>query len=311
MENAHNNTAASGMGSKEFTLLVALLMSITAISIDALLPALGIIGNELNAATANQPQLLISMLFLGLAVGQLICGPLSDALGRRPILFGGFALYLVGTVICYQADSLEILMLGRFIQGLGVAGPYISAISLVRDLYHGAQMARIMSLVMMIFVLVPAIALALGQAIGRWGNYFNQELYGLPTDKSLGIPIEIARRVPEYYNYEFFHPTFLYESMGNLVIFGILFFLHKRFIKKNIKAYALILALYLFLYSLLRFSLEFVRIDKTPELFGLRFPQIASIILMFVATYIFYKNKKAIGSLFAKNNTEDDASLNT
>lgn len=178
MENAHNNTAASGMGSKEFTLLVALLMSITAISIDALLPALGIIGNELGATTANQPQLLISMLFLGLAVGQLICGPLSDALGRRPILFGGFALYLVGTVICYQADSLEILMLGRFIQGLGVAGPYISAISLVRDLYHGAQMARVMSLVMMIFVLVPAIAPALGQAIlfvSDWRGIF--ELY--------------------------------------------------------------------------------------------------------------------------------------
>lgn len=178
MENAHNNTSSSGMGSKEFTILVATLMSITAISIDALLPALGVIGKELGAVTANQPQLLISMLFLGLAMGQLICGPLSDALGRRPILFGGFALYLVGTVVCYQADSLEVLMLGRFIQGLGVAGPYISAISLVRDLYHGAQMARIMSLVMMIFVLVPAIAPTLGQAImfvDDWRGIF--ELY--------------------------------------------------------------------------------------------------------------------------------------
>ncbi|RCX07790.1 multidrug effflux MFS transporter [Marinomonas foliarum] len=178
MENAHNDTSSSGMGSKEFTLLVALLMSITAISIDALLPALGIIGKELGAVTANQPQLLISMLFLGLAMGQLICGPLSDSLGRRPILFCGFTIYLVGTVVCYKADSLEMLMLGRFIQGLGVAGPYISAISLVRDLYHGAQMARIMSLVMMIFVLVPAIAPTLGQAImfvSDWRGIF--ELY--------------------------------------------------------------------------------------------------------------------------------------
>lgn len=179
MENAHNNTSSSGMGSKEFTLLVALLMSITAISIDALLPALGVIGNELGAVTANQPQLLISMLFLGLAMGQLICGPLSDALGRRPILFGGFTLYLIGTVVCYKADSLEVLMLGRFIQGLGVAGPYISAISLVRDLYHGAKMARIMSLVMMIFVLVPAIAPTLGQAImfvDDWRGIFEMYL---------------------------------------------------------------------------------------------------------------------------------------
>ncbi|MBR7890287.1 multidrug effflux MFS transporter [Marinomonas sp. A79] len=178
MENAHNNTFSSGMGSKEFTLLVALLMSIAALSIDALLPALGVIGEELGVVTANQPQLLISMLFLGLALGQLICGPLSDALGRRPILFSGFALYLVGTLVCYQAESLSMLMFGRFIQGLGVAGPYISAISLVRDLYHGTQMARIMSLVMMIFVLVPAIAPSLGQAImyfDDWRGIF--ELY--------------------------------------------------------------------------------------------------------------------------------------
>ena len=178
MENAHNNTQASGMSAKEFTVLVALLMSIVAISIDALLPALGIIGNELQAESANQPQLLISMLFLGMALGQLICGPLSDALGRRPILFGGITLYLVGTLICYQANDLDSLMLGRFIQGLGVSGPYISAISLVRDLFHGAQMARIMSLVMMIFVLVPAIAPTLGQAImllTDWRGIF--ELY--------------------------------------------------------------------------------------------------------------------------------------
>ncbi|MBU2965889.1 multidrug effflux MFS transporter [Amphritea sp. 2_MG-2023] len=178
MEN-HQSSAASGMSAKEFTVLVALLMSIVAISIDALLPALGVIGHALGATTANQPQLLVSMLFLGMALGQLICGPLSDALGRRPILFGGFALYLVGTVICYQADSLETMMVGRFIQGLGVAGPYISAISLVRDLYHGSQMARVMSLVMMIFVLVPAIAPSLGQAImffGDWRGIFEMYL---------------------------------------------------------------------------------------------------------------------------------------
>ncbi|MDO6563795.1 multidrug effflux MFS transporter [Amphritea sp. 1_MG-2023] len=172
------NRVTPGMSSKEFTVLVALLMSIVAISIDALLPALGVIGNALGATTANQSQWLISLLFLGMAIGQLICGPLSDALGRKPILFGGFSIYLVGTLICYQANSLEIMMLGRFIQGLGVAGPYISAISLVRDLYHGSQMARIMSLVMMIFVLVPAIAPTLGQVImflADWRGIF--ELY--------------------------------------------------------------------------------------------------------------------------------------
>ncbi|MDB4837339.1 multidrug effflux MFS transporter [Marinomonas sp.] len=165
MENAHNTTDASGVSAKEFTVLVALLMSIVAVSIDALLPALGIIGSDLHATSENQPQLIISMLFLGMALGQLISGPLSDALGRRPILFAGFVIYFLGSVICYQANTLETLLLGRFIQGIGVAGPYISAISLVRDLFHGAQMARIMSLVMMIFVLVPAFAPTIGQGI--------------------------------------------------------------------------------------------------------------------------------------------------
>ena len=178
MEN-HQSSAASGMASKEFTILVALLMSIVAISTDALLPALGIIGKELGATSPNQPQLLISMLFLGMAIGQLICGPLSDSLGRRPVLFSGFALYIIGTVICYQATSLEMLMLGRCIQGLGVSGPYISAISLIRDLYHGTKMARTMSLVMMIFMIVPAIAPTLGQGIlwlDDWRGIFEMYL---------------------------------------------------------------------------------------------------------------------------------------
>jgi DHA1 family bicyclomycin/chloramphenicol resistance-like MFS transporter len=155
----------SGIGAKEFTILVALLMSIVAISIDALLPALGIIGEALNATDANQPQLLIGLMFLGMAIGQLVAGPMSDALGRKPILFTGFALYFVGTFLCHQADTMDALMVGRFVQGLGVAGPYIAAVSLVRDMFSGAQMARTMSLVMMIFVLVPAIAPTLGQAV--------------------------------------------------------------------------------------------------------------------------------------------------
>ena len=165
----------SEMGAKEFTVLVALLMSIVAISIDALLPALGLIGQDLKATDSNQPQLLISLIFLGMAIGQLIAGPLSDALGRKPILFAGFALYLAGTVFCFFAPTLSELMIGRFIQGLGVSGPYIAAISLVRDQFSGAKMARTMSFVMMIFVLVPAIAPTLGQAImfvADWRSIF-------------------------------------------------------------------------------------------------------------------------------------------
>lgn len=150
---------------KEFTLLMALLMSVVAISIDALLPALGVIGRDLGVQNQNHAQYLISFIFAGMAIGQLIAGPLSDALGRKKILYCGIALYLAGSVICFFASSLEIMLLGRFIQGVGVSGPYVSAVSIVRDKFSGRQMAKIMSLIMIIFMMVPALAPSLGQAV--------------------------------------------------------------------------------------------------------------------------------------------------
>lgn len=155
----------SKISTQEFTLLVALLMSIVAISIDALLPALGIISSEITLAYPNQVQLVISALFLGMAIGQLVCGPLSDATGRKKVLYSGIVLFLAGSVLCFFAQDITTLLIGRFIQGLGVSGPYVSAISIVRDKYAGREMAKVMSLVMMIFIMVPAIAPSLGQAI--------------------------------------------------------------------------------------------------------------------------------------------------
>ncbi|MCJ8315206.1 MAG: MFS transporter, partial [Pseudomonadales bacterium] len=158
-------TTKKPISSLEMTIFTATLMSMVAISIDALLPALGFISSDLNVSDINSTQLVISALFLGMALGQLICGPFSDALGRKPVLYAGLVIYLIGTVVCYFAADLNTLLAGRFVQGLGVAGPYISAVSLVRDQYKGRDMAKIMSLVMMIFMLVPALAPSLGQAL--------------------------------------------------------------------------------------------------------------------------------------------------
>ncbi len=149
----------------EFIIMMASLMAIVAISIDAMLPALGIIGTDLAVVDANHTQLVISFIFLGMVFGQLLCGPLSDALGRKPVLYGGLALYAAGSLICFFAPSIEVLLLGRIVQGVGVSGPYVSAVAVVRDRYAGRDMARIMSLVMMIFILVPAAAPAMGQGI--------------------------------------------------------------------------------------------------------------------------------------------------
>ena len=153
------------MSLKEFTTFVATLMAIVALSIDALLPAFGFIAQDLMVADPNKVQLVVSALFIGLAIGQLIYGPMSDAFGRKPILYISLAVYFIGTGICYFANSIDLLLAGRVVQGLGVAGPNVTAITLVRDNYKGRQMAKIMSMVMMIFIMVPTIAPALGQLI--------------------------------------------------------------------------------------------------------------------------------------------------
>jgi phosphatidylglycerol:prolipoprotein diacylglycerol transferase len=123
---------------------------------------------------------------------------------------------------------------------------------------------------------IVATVLPLGQAIGRWGNYFNRELFGYPTNLPWGIPIDLFHRPWQYLEFTYFHPTFLYESLGSLIIFAIMLFLHF----KRVANFELRVTSYLFMYSILRFSTEFVRIDVTPTLFGLRFPQIASLLIM-------------------------------
>jgi len=186
---------SSRISPREFTLLVALLMSIVAISIDALLPALGIISTDIVMAYPNQAQLIISALFLGMAIGQLICGPLSDAIGRKKVLYSGILLFLAGSLICFVAQDINTLLLGRFIQGLGVSGPYVSAISIVRDKYAGREMAKVMSLVMMIFIMVPAIAPSLGQGILLFASW--RYIFVLYIGYSILIGLWIFLRLEE------------------------------------------------------------------------------------------------------------------
>ncbi len=153
------------MSFREFALLMAFMMSSVSFSIDAVLPALGQIAQEFLIANPNHAQWVIIAIFSGMTIGQLIAGPLSDAIGRKPILFTGIGIYFVGTLLCYLTHDFTWFLMGRFIQGLGVAGPNVATISIVRDRYSGAQMARIMSLIMMVFMVAPALAPSLGQLV--------------------------------------------------------------------------------------------------------------------------------------------------
>jgi len=140
---------------------------------------------------------------------------------------------------------------------------------------------------------IVATGLPLAQAIGRWGNYFNQELFGYPTNLPWGIPIGQLHRPLDYFNYGYFHPAFLYESFGDLIIFSILFTLHIWLIKKSkgyelrAVSYVLCVMSYATMYSILRFSTEFIRVDSTPSLLGLRFPQLVSLIIILLCLIYF------------------------
>ncbi len=149
----------------EFVALMALTIALVAFSIDAMLPALRDIGTELKVTGQNDAQLIISWLFIGMAVGQLFYGPISDSIGRKPAIYAGLLLFIIGCLTSWLASSFTMLLVGRVLQGLGVAGPRSVATAVVRDQYEGRMMARVMSFVMAIFIIVPIIAPAIGQGI--------------------------------------------------------------------------------------------------------------------------------------------------
>jgi DHA1 family bicyclomycin/chloramphenicol resistance-like MFS transporter len=155
----------------EFVALMASLMSIVALSIDALLPALPEISESLGVNNSNDNQLLITMIFLGLGFGQLIFGPLSDSFGRKPIVYIGFIVFVIATIICVTTDSFEMMIIGRVLQGIGLSSPRTLSIAIVRDSYSGNYMAKILSIVVMVFILVPIIAPALGQFLLNFYNW--------------------------------------------------------------------------------------------------------------------------------------------
>ena len=134
---------------------------------------------------------------------------------------------------------------------------------------------------------ILVLAMILGQALGRWGNYFNQELFGLPTDRAWGIFIEAINRPELFPGSHYFHPTFLYEFLLNIVLFILLLIVYKY--KRHISG--LTVSVYLVGYSLIRFCLEFLRIDRTPELWGWRWPQWASLIIIVIVGIYWFRQK--------------------
>ncbi|WP_425038773.1 MFS transporter [Primorskyibacter sp. S187A] len=165
----------AALSQTEFVALMAMLAATVAFSIDAMLPALTNMGQELSPQAPDRAALVVTAFIGGMGLGTLFTGPLSDAYGRRPVMFWSSALFMSAAAYAMFAQSLEALLIARFVQGIGAAGPRIVAMAIIRDKYQGREMARLLSFVMIVFALVPVLAPTMGAgliAIMGWRGIF-------------------------------------------------------------------------------------------------------------------------------------------
>ncbi len=185
-------------GRVEFVALMAMLVATVAFSIDAMLPAMPRIGQELTPDALNRAQLIITSFILGLGVGTFFTGPLSDSFGRKRVILLGAAVYMAGAALAAMAPTLELILAARVLQGLGAATARVVPLAIIRDLYSGREMARIVSFVMMVFTLAPAVAPLVGSgiiALTGWRGIFASFLI-FATITSIWLTLRLAEPLP-------------------------------------------------------------------------------------------------------------------
>lgn len=183
------------LGFAEFVLLIAGIMSLTALGIDAMLPALPDIGNRLGVVEDNHRQYVITAFLLGFSFAQLAHGPLSDRFGRRPVLIWALAAYALFNVVAAFSGRFELLLVARFLSGGAVAAGRVVAVALVRDRYAGRAMARVMSLAFIVFMAAPVLAPAFGQFVLLFADW--RWIFGGIAIASAVILFWFAARMPE------------------------------------------------------------------------------------------------------------------
>ncbi|HXV32251.1 MAG TPA: multidrug effflux MFS transporter [Sinorhizobium sp.] len=187
--------ALSGLPKVQFIALMAMLMSVNAISIDIMLPGLQEIGASLGVADENDRQFIVSAYLLGMGAAQLFFGPISDRFGRKAPLLGGLALYGLCALAIVFVPTFTALLFFRFVQGVGAAATRVVTISVVRDIYGGRQMAEIMSLVMMVFMIVPVVAPSVGQLIMIFAEW--HMIFVVIALFALAVAVQVMTRLRE------------------------------------------------------------------------------------------------------------------
>ncbi|MFC0269699.1 Bcr/CflA family multidrug efflux MFS transporter [Kushneria aurantia] len=182
------------IGARRLALLVAANTALAPFAIDAYLPAIPAIAADIGA-NIHLTELSVSLFLLGMALGQLIFGPLSDRVGRRPVLLGGIMLFVVVSVLITLVDSLWMLLLLRFLQALGGGACVVNSPAIVRDCFSGREAARVLSTMVMILMLAPLVAPTLGSLLltlmDWWAIFLFLALYGVM------LLVLIGRYLPE------------------------------------------------------------------------------------------------------------------
>jgi DHA1 family bicyclomycin/chloramphenicol resistance-like MFS transporter len=207
--------AWAGPGMREFVALMAALMASNALAIDAMLPALAAIGDELGVTEENRRQLVISFYMIGFGAAQLVYGPLADRLGRRMILIISLGFYALFALACGLAGSFGWLLAARALQGAAAAGTRTLVVSVVRDRFEGSTMARVMSLVFIVFMIIPVLAPAFGQAV-LWVASWRFIFIGL-GGYGLAVLVWALVRLPETLHPEYrrsLAPSAILQAMG-------------------------------------------------------------------------------------------------
>lgn len=189
---------------REFITLMAMMISITALSLDAVLPILSVVGHDLSIKNDNQTQYIIGTLLLGLTLGQLLYGPLADSYGRKFSVYLGLLIFVGGCFMSLFATSFSVMLLGRFLQGFGAAAPRVASIAIVRDRFTGREMARVMSFVMAVFIFVPVIAPAMGEIVMSISHW--RMVFALFVVMAVFTAAWMALRLPETLKPEDRHP---------------------------------------------------------------------------------------------------------
>lgn len=192
---AETGPGRKGPGMREFVALMAALMAANALSIDAMLPALAAIGDALGVTQDNRRQLVIIAYLVGFGLAQMVYGPLSDRFGRKGLLVWSMVFYALFAAAAGLASSFNLLLAARFLQGIAAAATRVIVVAVIRDRFSGSAMAQTMSLVMIVFMIVPVLAPTFGQgvlAIATWRHIFiGLAVYGLV------LGLWTALRLPE------------------------------------------------------------------------------------------------------------------